>query len=153
MDIINLKQWLENSVTEVLESMCFLFPEAVAEPETSIAIEPNWLSSRLSFSGTPCGSFGLCAPLICARAIAANFLGEEMDDVNDAQAAEVIAEMANMVCGSLLGRYEPNRSFNLSSPTFGSMNPSQVIAPGYFSRVFALDEGVLHAWIEIGISS
>ena len=141
--------WLESAVAEVLEAMCFLSTDGEAAAPESLAWESDSITGRLDFAGAPSGSFGVRTPRRTARLIAANFLGEDEDALSDAQAAEVIGELANMTCGSLLSRVESKRVFELSVP--GSEPRGSDGKPGVdrIGRIFVLDEGVLQAWLEI----
>lgn len=138
---------MEGAVAEVLESMCFF--SVCGELGDIHEDRSGWVSSKLNFFGAPCGSFGVSVPPLTARSIGANFLGEEEADLSDTRVEEVIREVANMACGVLLGRIVPSRTFDLSAP-------QTVVGVGELSEhsnriahTFALDEGSLHAWLEI----
>jgi len=145
MHASDFDSWLESAVSEVLESMCFTSTCGEGEAETA---QQDWIYSRLQFSGSPNGSFGIGAPLATAQSIAANFLGEEEEDLTRTQAIEVICEIANMTCGTLLARVEPEHTFSLTTPKL-DLRTEPVDAANRISRTFSLDDGVLHAWIEI----
>ena len=51
-----------------------------------------------------------------ARGLAANFLGEDEADLADADVGEVVGELANMLCGSVVSRMEGNSHFVLTHP-------------------------------------
>ena len=74
------------------------------------------LMARVDFVGAPSGWLTLRAGLASARSLAADFLGEDEESVGDQQTTDVFAELANIVCGSVLTRTENFSTFHLSSP-------------------------------------
>lgn len=103
---------LQESVREVLEKMFFvdlLQPCACDMPPAGIAAE-------LSFQGDPPGCFRLALDWPAARTAAADFLGENAADLTPEQMTDVVCELANMICGSLLSRIESTATFRLSKP-------------------------------------
>lgn len=103
---------LQESVDEVLEKMFFVrsFGDA---PDT--ADEPECIA-HVSFEGEPSGWLALCVTAHAARSVAADFLGEDEGDLSEHQIGEVICELANMICGSVLSRVERNARFHLAAP-------------------------------------
>ena len=75
------------------------------------------VAAWLRFEGDPSGSLTLRVGMAAARSIAADFLGEEAAMLSDVQVEEVICELANMICGSVLSRVESTATFRLDSPT------------------------------------
>lgn len=112
---------LRNAVTEVLEKMFFIRvledPREAAEFSTHARSrgEPE-MAARVAFHGEPSGSLSLRLGCPVARAIAADFLGEEEPELETRHVEEVIAELANMVCGSLLSSVESAVTFRLDTP-------------------------------------
>jgi CheY-specific phosphatase CheX len=114
---IAIRQALRDSVNEVLEKMFFVqtlgefsIPEdAVSPPEDEIAV-------RVTFQGEPAGSLMLRLTSAAARQIAADFLGTDEAEVSDIQTCEVVLELANMICGSVLSRVESAKAFHLAAP-------------------------------------
>jgi CheY-specific phosphatase CheX len=109
-----LDQALADSVQDVLEKMFFI--TAVAAPDSEAAQSGECISAWLSFEGDPPGKLTMHLALAAARSIAADFLGEDESSVSGQQVAEVISELTNMVCGSVLSRIESEVSFHLSAP-------------------------------------
>lgn len=142
----DFEPWLEGAVAEVLESMCFLSTMGEASETGALS---NWISSRLDFQGVCSGSFGLCAPHATAQMIATNFLGDDEATLTENQTAEVIGEVANMVCGALLARVESERAFTLTSPEPGIGCTEGMVGADRISHMLALDEGTLQVWLEI----
>jgi CheY-specific phosphatase CheX len=148
MQAIDFDEWLETSVGEVLESMCFL--SIIANAPTTESSGADWLSCSLQFTGDPSGYFGVSAPWSTARLIAANFLGEEEQDLSEQQTVEVICEVTNMACGAVLAHLDPTHTFSLSSPLRDLPFTERTRAEDGISRSFELDEGMVDAWLEIG---
>ncbi len=144
MDVNVFTPWLQASVAEVLESMCFVATLGEAPEQDP---DPDWLSVSLRFEGEPSGSFGVSAPFATSRIIAANLLGEEESEVTHSQAVEVLCEFANMTCGSLLARLDSKQVFTLTSPQGQPMAAHADDGSHTLSRIFELDEGVLQTWL------
>lgn len=103
---------LQESVDEVLEKMFFVRSFGDAQ---DTAGEQEFIA-RLSFVGEPSGWLVLCVTDQAARSVASDFLGEDDGDLSEHQIGEVICELANMICGSVLSRVERNASFHLAAP-------------------------------------
>ncbi|HJT88919.1 MAG TPA: chemotaxis protein CheX [Bryobacteraceae bacterium] len=130
-----LHRALRESVEEVLEKMFFVRPIAPME-ESGRLID---LYVRLGFDGDPPGYLVLGASRRAARSIAADFLADDEQSLTDQQTAEVICELANMICGSVLSRIESSATFRLGAPEVISTREA----------VQAYGEGVEHG-VELG---
>jgi len=80
----------------------------------------NELTARVTFDGEPPGSLTLRVSRDAARSISADFLGAEEGELTEQQVGEVICELANMICGSVLSRVESAATFRLASPRLGA---------------------------------
>jgi CheY-specific phosphatase CheX len=109
---ISLHTALQESVDEVLEKMFFI--RSFGEPQDS-AREPEFVA-HLTFEGDPPGWLALCVTAPAARSVSADFLGEEKVDLSEQQIGEVVCELANMICGSVLSRVENNSGFRRATP-------------------------------------
>jgi len=111
----SLSEPLREAVDEVLETMFFVEDggrSAVGRPPEEL------IEARLSFEGGPSGSFRLRITDGAANALAADFLGEDAPELTAARIAEVIAELANMICGGFLSRVAGEATtFRLSVPS------------------------------------
>lgn len=108
---------LRNSVHEVLEKM--FFAQVLEEEPCSgppIPLRPAGITARVTFQGEPPGALTMRITSAAARSIAADFLGHDPETVSHRQITEVVCELANMICGSLLSRVEGATTFNLSAP-------------------------------------
>lgn len=142
----DLNRILSESATEVLESMFFTSPLGCGAPSGSSTEDS--ISAGLFFQGTPPGRFGICASRDAARLLASSFLGEDQEAITETQCGEVVCELANMLCGSVLSRMEKETLFALTQPKIGepeSLRPEN--APVCVE--FALEEGSLLGWIVV----
>lgn len=108
----SLRLALAESLDEVLEKMFFV--RSLGEPR-DLAGEPS-VTAHLTFEGDPPGWLTLRVAATAARSVAADFLGEEESELSERQIGEVVCELANMICGSVLSRVESNTTFRLATP-------------------------------------
>jgi CheY-specific phosphatase CheX len=109
-----IQRALRDSVQEVLEKMFFVEP--VEEPPGEADSRDGELAVRVAFEGVPSGALTLRVASAAACQIAADFLGEDTSSLSPAQVEEVVCELANMICGSVLSRIESSATFRLASP-------------------------------------
>ena len=83
------------------------------------------------------------------RRIAASFLGAEEAEVTEAQIGEVVSELANMLCGSVLSRVEKETRFELSHPEVGPTEIACQEGGQSARRLLELDEGVMALWLHL----
>jgi CheY-specific phosphatase CheX len=138
----DLEQLLSGTVDSVLETMFFSIPLGPAEPETGAEV----LEARLAFHGSPSGILGVCLSTPSARLLAAGFLGEDEETLTDSQPGEVVCELANMLCGTLVSRLENEETFDLTSP---ELLPARSVTAGgsetqpSVRQSFEVENGVL----------
>jgi len=101
---------LAECIDAVLEQMFF-----VRAFEGSPSMAPQELAVQVAFSGQPSGCLTLRIAAATGRIIAAGFLGEDECVLSEQQVSEVICELANIICGSVLSRVESDASFRLTS--------------------------------------
>jgi CheY-specific phosphatase CheX len=119
-----LSHALAASVDDVLEKMFFVRSLGAPLNESAAPL----VAAHLTFQGDPPGWLTLRVTAGAARSVAADFLGEEESELSEAQIGEVVCELANMICGSMLSRVESNTLFRLATPRLiapdtGSANP------------------------------
>jgi CheY-specific phosphatase CheX len=143
MPQIDMQQIFLQSTSEVLETMFFtgIVEEHGEEPDSSM------ISAELTFEGSPSGQFGVRMPQATARAIAASFLGSDDLEITDSQVADVVCELANMLCGSVLSRLEAGARFELLHPEIDPSNRPWTQVPEAVGYTFGLDEGAITLWI------
>ena len=138
-----LSALIEESVTTVLETMFFADPLGPAEPGAEEGAPV--LAARLWFHGSPSGNLAVCISQASARLLAAGFLGEDEESLTEAQTGQIVCELANMLCGSVVSRLESEKSFDLTSPElvpFASIFDSGPPGPACL-RSFELENGIL----------
>jgi CheY-specific phosphatase CheX len=139
MPVTELDQALSDAATEVLETM--FFTAISSDVEAALSPDGSWISAGLTFHGKPSGKFGVSVPVITGRKIAASFLGRDEAETTDAQAGQVVCELTNMLCGSVLSRIEKDTLFDLTSPQLrGEPCPP--------SFIVSVDEGPVAMWIQ-----
>ena len=84
----------------------------VAEPPP----QPETVTVQVNFDGDPPGYFQMCIARPAANAVAADFLGEDLETLTVRQSTDVTLELANMICGAVLSRIESRAAFRLGSP-------------------------------------
>ncbi len=144
-----LAEALRASVADVLEKMFFV--RSFGESEETAA-EPQMVA-QMAFDGDPPGSLKLQVTAPAARSIAADFLGAEEADLRDSEVGDVICELANMICGSVLSRVESNTTFRLETPRIvpaaGSESPPERPQPRHTAvHQAGISRGRLMVWIE-----
>ena len=133
-----LEQALSEAAAEVLETMFFsaMTPDSGTDPLP----DASWISAGLRFHGKPSGEFGVGIPAVTGRKIAANFLGADESEVTEPRIGQVVSELANMLCGSVLSRIEKDTLFDLSSPQL-------LPEPGPSPFIVHVEEGPLAMWM------
>jgi CheY-specific phosphatase CheX len=110
----NLQLFLEQSVEEVLEKMFFI--RSLGEGLDAACPAREAVTVFVAFDGAATGCLLLRLTRDAARSISADFLGTEDDELTGQQVGEVICELGNMICGSVLSRVDPTGAFRISPP-------------------------------------
>ena len=110
---IALHEALRDSVDEVLEKM--FFAETLGEAPDAGPVADD-IAVEVPFEGEVPGLMCLHVTAAAAREIAADFLGIEAAEISWTQVSEVVRELANMICGSVLSRVESAVVFRLDIP-------------------------------------
>jgi len=117
MPDLNLQQALHDAVHDVLEKMFFIEPDDHLSPTGYPAAEgENTIAAKLKFEGPSSGCLTLLLSEAGARPMAADFLGLDIEELPAERIEEVVCELANMVCGSVLSRIDSHAIFRLASP-------------------------------------
>jgi len=139
---------LQNAVTDVLESMCFL--SLLDQDAAATAAETPSVARRLDFRGSFSGSFGLRAPLETASIFAGNLLGQDHEELTEQEIGDSVGEIANMICGSFLCRLETKQPFDLTTPVVDATSEAGEGSMQRFTKDFVVEGGLLHTWLRIG---
>lgn len=134
-----LSDLLGPAVSSVLETMFFSEALESCDPEPAASV----LEARVAFSGERSGSVSVCISEPAARVLAGSFLGESEDSLQDAQVAQIVCELANMLCGSIVTRIESHGTFDLAAPELLSDPAQSAIAKSDFQQSFSIDRGTL----------
>jgi CheY-specific phosphatase CheX len=143
MPEIDFQQIFLEAASEVLETMFFAGVEE--RPATDEGVPQ--VAAELGFHGSPSGRFGVQVSFETGREIAANFLG--LDEATDAQVAEVVCELSNMLCGSVLSRIEAGARFELLHPEPDNSDLTWRERPGAVGYTFGVGEGAITMWISL----
>lgn len=145
MEPTDFQSLMASAADEVLNSMFFVGVEGHGDESASAGEE--WIATRMTFRGPRSGAFGIGAPLRTARTLAANFLGQDEAEIEDAQMQEVFCELSNMICGSFLSRLGNESVYELSHPERDdAASPDE---EGVVCRWLQLDEGQLRVWLKM----
>lgn len=137
----DLERLLETAVEEALETMFFSESMGPCEPEPV----GSAFDVRVAFRGAMSGSVSVRISKASALSLAASFLGESEDSLEDARVAQVVCELANIFCGSIVTRMESHGSFDLAAPELLSYpdDPQATPDTGTIQRSFAIERGIL----------
>jgi CheY-specific phosphatase CheX len=141
----DLQQIFLESVGEVLETMFFT---GIVE-EDSKEESDSLVSAELVFHGHPSGRFGVRVPYSTSRRIASSFLGLDEDELSEEQIGEVVCELTNMVCGSVLSRVETEARFELMHPEIDPRNCDWRKYKDAVGSTFGLEEGSITVWMTL----
>lgn len=148
MTTTDLDKALSESAEEVLETM--FFATVIGEASATEPIPPDSAAARLAFRGKPSGVFTVAACPSAARSLAAAFLALDEDEVAQERAREVVCELANMICGSVLSRLEPDELFELEHPEPVAVTGAcPCVSALSARRALDLGDGTLNICIEI----
>ena len=103
-----------DAVPEVLETMFF---ELLVETPRMGAPPAGMLDmARVDFEGSARGHLAVLASPDVSGPLAGAFLAVDEQSAREQNIEFVLGELANMLCGSALGRFQPDGSFRLSTP-------------------------------------
>ncbi len=149
MEANEIKTALASAVEDVLETMCFTTVLSSEQGTVPRGVDGGALAitAALRFHGCPSGGFRVSVPQTLARVLGAGFLGVDESEVSDAQAGDVVCELANMICGSVLSRLESETTFRITHPELIPAEPG-FEGPSTCGR-FDLGDGVLTASLQL----
>ncbi|MDP9050156.1 MAG: chemotaxis protein CheX [Acidobacteriota bacterium] len=107
---------------------------------------PPFLTFGLRFTGDVSGCFGLHLEQTTACTLSANFLGQEDSEISACDVGEVVGELTNMLCGSMMSRVKDKTRFVLSHPEPSPLLPVSGVDDVLFCAL-ETDSGVLTVWI------
>jgi CheY-specific phosphatase CheX len=138
---------LSSATEEVLENM---FYTGAFGPGTEG--DGPYYSAGVSFTGSRNGTLDVAAPESTATALAAAFLGETVESVPPEHVPTVIGELANVLCGVVLGRVEEGGHFVIAPPQVSRLELASLARNLAVRQVFELEEGTLSVGLTIDVS-
>jgi CheY-specific phosphatase CheX len=148
MKAADLVDFFTNCCSEVLDTMYFTTVLDATPEESLDALYPGDFAFALEFRGDVSGSFGVHLDYSTAYSLASNFLGEDSGELKSSEVAEVIGELANMLCGSVMSRVPSTHKFALSHPLQLKSRPDLDCEDRLIARL-ATDTGVITAWVVV----
>jgi len=142
----DLAAFIAPSCEDVLDAMYFTSVMEITDTPPEV-VDSNDYCFSLHFKGDLCGQFGVSCHPDAARILAANFLGEEEETIVETEAAEVIGELANMLCGSILSRTGCTNTFALSHPIPANQRLVPSTGSATLRATLITDIGAIHTWI------
>lgn len=141
----DLNQLLNQAAEEVLENMFFsgVMGQMEGEPEG------ERLCATVSFDGSTGGELSVSAAPSTLAVLAAGFLGTEDEDVADAQVRSVAGELANVLCGAVLGHMDPKGNIRISPPAVCNAEGGNIVRDRNIRKRFELMEGDLAVGLTI----
>lgn len=127
---------LAAAAADVLETM--FFSSVVGDAPVSDIPAAGTVAVRLPFSGARAGTFAVRLTAEAAQVVAANFLAEEAGEPTAQQVEEVVCELANMMCGSVLSRLDRDAHFDLGQPVLADATET---AEASVARAFDIGDG------------
>jgi CheY-specific phosphatase CheX len=136
MESRELIRILCDSTSQVLETMFFAC--VVSDGEASSAPAEGATASQVDFEGALSGAVSVTVDSECGRALTSAFSGFEDQETSPESVEQMLAELTNMICGSVVSALAPSGCFNLSGP--------QILPPGWVktptvARSFDLGDG------------
>ena len=138
MPEVQVHHLLATAMNDVLETMFFSESLGPAEQAQAPALQ-----AQLAFSGVKSGTVAVRVSRPSARVLAASFLGESEESLSDAQIAQVVCELANILCGSIVTRIEPEGCFDLGTPRLVGEEDPDFATNAAMQQTFAIDRGTL----------
>jgi len=136
---------LSAAAADVLETM--FFSTVMGEAPVGLDRPANAVAARLQFSGARSGVFAVRLTEGAAQVIAASFLAEETEEPTKPQVQEVVCELANMMCGSVLSRLDRGAHFDLGPPAVTDADDIAVLDAA--CRGFDIGDGEVAVFLQI----
>lgn len=104
-------------IVGIIEKQAFLLGEPAGRDELAGELDGGF-KAAVNFSGHASGNLRLLASQATCQELAANVLGVDEEDIDDAAARDAIGEMLNVLCGNILTELAgEDPIFDLTPPT------------------------------------
>lgn len=128
----DLQELLAETMRDVLETS--FFAEILEGRDDEVSFDScSVVAVKMKFSGAASGSFVLLTDMLTAHTLAVEFMGGSGEATDDEIAGgngemsslsvadeEIFKELANILCGSVLSRFQTERCCSLSQPVLCS---------------------------------
>jgi len=139
---------LADCASQILERMFF----ATVSGDMSKAVIPAGarLGALVTFTGPRQGYLAIAMESETAKTLAMDFLGLASTDGLDAEKVDdTIGELANMVCGATLSRFDNEGLFSLAHPVCGSHAVEMATCGEGIHRLLDIGEGTLAVCLKV----
>lgn len=135
----DLNLLLDQAAEEVLENMFYsgVMGQVDGEPEG------ERVCATVSFEGSTGGALTVSAAPSTLAVLAAGFLGAEDENVAEEQVRSVAGELANVLCGAVLGHMDPQGNVRISPPAVCTAQDGNIVRDRAIRKRFELMEGDL----------
>lgn len=143
---------LSEAAEEVLAAMFYVFAAPTDENDQELDLSDGALCCRISFTGPQKGALSIVVPNDAGRTLAANFMGLEQDEIEEAMVLDALKELTNMIGGRFLVLVEPEKSFDMGLPEMRSCiadEADRIAAQAGASLVFESDEGMFAFYLNL----
>ncbi|MBS1802435.1 MAG: chemotaxis protein CheX [Acidobacteria bacterium] len=127
------------AVAEVLETMFFTEILQVGGSHPSLPA----LGARVAFTGHNSGIVSIRISEAAARSLTASFLGESEESLSQTQVANLVCELANMLCGCIVSKMAAHGCFTLDSPELIDGSTQESTERPEIRQSFAIERGSL----------
>lgn len=132
----------------ILEKM--FFANVSADAGEPLAPAGPMLGAVVAFAGPQSGSLAIAVETETARTLAADFLGlSATDDLGPEKIEDTLGELANMVCGSTLSRFDDEGIFSLANPSCGPHAVDMAMSGDGVRLLLDIGEGTLALCLKI----
>ena len=119
MEKSTMKTALRDSISEVLEKM-FFQPVQISTDGVDLrqwfTRKPSLYGANINFSGPIDGAIFFLIPKTAADEITANFLGNNVESIEEEQRKDTIKEALNIIGGNMLSDIDAEGLFSLDIP-------------------------------------
>jgi CheY-specific phosphatase CheX len=108
-----MNEIMRAAIFDVFERMYYVFLEPLHDEYSDYA-----MGSSIKFDGASHGELIILVSEGLAKTMVQNLLGIESKEITEQDIEDCVKEAANMICGSLLGKLDQTKVFDLSIPLF-----------------------------------
>ncbi len=139
---------LADCASKILEKM--FFATVFGDAGKAVAPAGPMLGAVVAFAGPQCGTLAIAVETETARTLAMDFLGlPSTDDVDPEKIEDTLGELANMVCGSTLSRFDDEGLFSLQHPSCGAHAVGLAMSGEGVRLLLDIGEGTLALCLKI----